>query len=150
MYQSDQLIYIQMQKTGCTHIASLLNSLFDGKQIGRHNAATLEQITNIKHFISSIRNPWDWYLSLWTYGVQGNGALMNRLTKKNLLSSIKKTIIDPKKNYPSLLHELSKNPALWRDVYNNSNDVESFRKWLKLIHNPSNSHLLGEGYGSTE
>jgi len=127
-----------MHKTGCTHIAVVLSSLFDGKQIGKHNAATHDQILNNRYFISSIRNPWDWYLSLWTFGVQGKGALMQRLTQKNLASSIKQTI------------ELSKDTALWRDVYTRSDDIESFRKWLRLIHDPNYSRFLGEGYGDTK
>lgn len=139
-----------MQKTGCTHIASLLSSLFDGKEIGKHNAATQDQITNKMYFISSIRNPWDWYLSLWTFGVQGNGALMERLTQKNIVSSLKQTTNYPKKSFPSLFVEVPKDSNVWCDVYNNSDNVELFRKWLKLMHNPINSHFLGEGYGDTE
>jgi len=82
MFKGDELIYIQIQKTGCTHIASLLSMLFNGEIIEKHNTTTPEQIKSTKYILSSIRNPWDWYLSLWTYGVQGNGALMQRLTKK--------------------------------------------------------------------
>ena len=77
-----------MQKTGCTHIASLLSRLFDGEQIGKHNAASDNQINSDAYFLSSIRNPWDWYLSLWTFGVQGNGGLMHRLTNKNLYGAL--------------------------------------------------------------
>jgi hypothetical protein len=149
MFQCDQLIYIQMQKTGCTHIATLLSNLFDGRQIGKHNAATEDQITSNRYFISSTRNPWEWYLSLWTFGVQGNGALMHRLTKRHFSRCIKSAIKHPKKACAGLLDELSKSVSLWRSVYTRSDDVESFRKWLKLMHNPRNSHFLGEGYGQT-
>lgn len=138
-----------MQKTGCTHIASLLSNLFNGEQTGKHNAATQAQIMSNKYFISSIRNPWDWYLSLWTYGVQGDGGLMKRLTKSNRLQSLKSTIRNPKKNYSNLFHELLKNVTAWRNVYDESDNVKSFRKWLKLIHDPSNSYFMGEGYGDT-
>ena len=150
MFQCDQLIYIQMQKTGCTHIASLLSSLFNGEQIGKHNAATADQITSNRYFISSIRNPWDWYLSLWTFGVQGNGALMHRLTEnRRLFRSLKSVIRNPIRMYPCLLHELSRDANLWRDVYDRSDNVESFRKWLNLMHSPKNSIFLGEKYGDT-
>jgi hypothetical protein len=149
MFQCDQLIYIQMRKTGCTHTASLLSSLFDGEQIGKHNAATSSQIESNRYFISSIRNPWDWYLSLWTFGVQGNGGLMHRLTRKRYLRSLISAIRNPKRNYLSVFYELSKDVTLWRSVYDRSDDVELFRKWLKLIQNRNNSYFLGEGYGNT-
>jgi hypothetical protein len=134
MFKCDQLIYIEMQKTGSTSIKSLLSNLFHGEQIGMHNAATQDQITSNKYIISSIRNPWDWYLSLWSFGVLGDGDLMKRLTKRN----------DSR-----LSHELSENVTLWRDLYDRGDNVDSFRKWLKLIHNPGNSHFMGEGYANT-
>jgi hypothetical protein len=149
MFQCDQLIYIQMQKTGCTHIATLLSNLFDGRQIGKHNPATEDQIKSDKYFISSIRNPWDWYLSLWTFGVQGDGALMHRLTKRHFSHCIKSAFKHPKKACADLFYEFSKDVNLWRGVYDKSDNVESFRKWLKLMHDPRNSHFVREGYGQT-
>lgn len=150
MYITDKLIYIQMQKTGCTHIALLLSKVFDGEQVGKHNAASDDQIHSNTYFLSSIRNPWDWYLSLWTYGVQGGGALMNRLTnKKNSHRALKLALRNPLKNHSVLPHEVTKDVSLWRDVFDESGNVESFRKWLKLIHTPKNAHWLGEGYGKT-
>jgi hypothetical protein len=139
-----------MNKTGCTHIAKLLAELFDGEQLRKHNTATEEQINSDRYFISSIRNPWDWYLSLWTFGVQGDGSLVKRLTRRNLFKPLISIIINPKKKYAKLLDRLSRNVALWRDVYDSPDSVASFRKWLMLIHDPSNSHWLEEGYGDTE
>lgn len=138
MFLSDQLIYIQLQKTACTHIASLLMGLLDGECVGLHNAATADQLDSNRLFVSSIRNPWDWYLSLWTFGVQGNGALMRRLTKWN-----------KKKSPAKQLHAYSDDVDLWRDVYDRCDNVASFRTWLRLVHDPLNSSALGEGYGDT-
>jgi len=120
MFITKDFIYIQLQKTACTHIAYLMNKIFDGKQIGKHNSATSEQINSSYYFISSIRNPWDWYLSLWTFGVQGGGGLKNRLEGTG--------------------------NKIWHDVYKNCSDVELFRTWLKMINNPDNYCYLGEGY----
>jgi len=119
------------------------------KQIGKHNAATHDQIISNGHFISSIRNPWDWYISLWAFGVEGKGGLFNRLTKRNFLHSLKSGTRPPPKKIFNHFYELTRNVTSWHDVYDKSDKVESFRKWLKLIHNPCNSHLLGEGYGNT-
>ena len=138
-----------MQKTGCSHIASLLSSIFGGEQIGKHNAATSSQIESNRYFISSIRNPWDWYLSLWTYGVDGNGAIVDRLIRKRYLRPLGSVIKNPKKIHSRVFQEITKDVTLWRDVYDSSDKVESFRKWLKLIHNRDNSYFLGEGYENT-
>lgn len=149
MFITDKLIYIQMQKTGCTHIASLLSNLFDGEQIGKHNAASDDLINSDTYFLSSIRNPWDWYVSLWAFGVQGKGSLMSRLTKRNYYRALKLALRNPLKNHSALLHELTKDVSSWRDVYDESRNIESFRKWLKFIHTPNNARWLGEGYGTS-
>ena len=44
MFKCDQLIYLQLQKTGCSHIAFLLSKLFDGQIIGKHTPAPQEDI----------------------------------------------------------------------------------------------------------
>ena len=75
---------------------------------------------------------------------------MNRLTKKNHGPSLKQIIKRPRKNITRMLNELSKDTALWRDVYTSSDDVAAFRKWLRLVHSPKNSRDLGEGYGATK
>ena len=146
MFITDQLIYIQMQKTGCTHIAMLLSQLFDGEQIGKHNAASAEQIDSNAYFVSSIRNPWDWYLSLWTYGAQGCGGLLERLTERNYRNVWRLFPKHPLRGYAAFIHEAKKNVSQWREVYNDSTSAASFRKWLQLIHAPENACWLGEGY----
>lgn len=85
MFLCDELIYIQMQQTGCTHIASILGRLVNGELIGKHNPASPDQIRHTRFFLSSIRNPWDWYLSLWTYGVSRKGALWERLVNRDVI-----------------------------------------------------------------
>ena len=149
MFRCDQLTYIQMQKTGCTHIASLLSELFDGERIGKHNAAKPDQIASDQYFVSSIRNPWDWYLSLWTFGVAGNGGLRGRLTNRQYSRALKSAARDALSGLSSVVRELFKGIGLWEDVYASTDSVESFRKWLKLLHDPRRANQLGEGYGNT-
>lgn len=149
MFKCDELIYIQMHKTGCSHVASLLSKLFDGQMIGKHNAATPEDIRSTPYFISSIRNPWDWYISLWTFGVQGNGALMHQLTKRMLPKPSVSLLKNPMSSYQTYVREFTKDTETWRSVYDRSDSVESFRRWLRLIHDHTNSRYLGEGYGDT-
>lgn len=149
MFVCQQLIYIQMQKTGCSHIASMLARIFNGEQIGKHNAASDDLLRTNPYVISSIRNPWDWYLSLWTFGVQDNGKLMHNLTRRNFPAAFQSILQNPLKNHSALLQEMRKDIDVWRAVYDRSDNVASFRTWLKLMHDPSNSYALGEGYGQS-
>ncbi|MEM9004633.1 MAG: hypothetical protein AAGE59_14065 [Cyanobacteria bacterium P01_F01_bin.86] len=129
-----------MHKTGSLHIRALLSYLFDGEIIGQHLPATEDQINSGRYLVSSIRNPWDWYLSLWTYGVEGKGAVRKRLTNKELHQTLQSTTEDATSDIPE---------SLWLDVYDRNDNVESFRKWLELIHNPVHSRLVSGRYGKT-
>jgi len=149
MFVTDKLVYIQMQKTGSSHIVALLSGLFEGEQIGNHNAATAEQLNAGTFFISSIRNPWDWYLSLWTFGVQGGGGLRQVLTNREYRKAIALLPRHPVWALDALRREMRKDIALWRGVYDDDTNVDSFRQWLRQIHDPENAAWLGEGYGDT-
>lgn len=157
MIKYQPFTYVHLHKTGGSHIKAILNNLFDGEQIGdKHASATLTQLNGNNYFVSSIRNPWDWYLSLWTYGVQGNGVLMRKTTleKQRHLSNTFKSIPKNPKKYVSRFvrdayYRTSKNIPSWRYLYRSCDDVQLFRDWLKRIHNPANSRFLGEGYGRT-
>jgi len=127
MFIADSFIYLQLQKTACTHIASILSNLFEGVQVGKHNALTENMLLRNRLILSSIRNPWEWYLSLWLYGVSGRGGLWQRLTNSNVNGVGQEKI--------------------WKNLYAND-DVTLFRKWLKLIHNPCTALQLNDEYGN--
>ena len=67
MFVAQGLIYLELQKTGGTHIRRLLERYTGGKPVGKHNR--LPAGSDADFIIGSIRNPWDWYVSLWAYGV---------------------------------------------------------------------------------
>ena len=146
----DKLVYIEQRKTGSRHIVFLLSKMFNYERIltkkgGMHNAASNDQIaSNTYYFVSSMRNPWDWYLSLWTFGVEDRGALKARLTKHSY-HRLHELFLSG--NFLGSFYEVTKDVSLWRDVYADSRNVQSFRKWLKLIHDPKYAYVLSEGYG---
>jgi len=82
MLISEKLIFIELQKTGSTHIKGLLKKLVGGENDGKHNVPTDEQISSGRKFIASVRDPWSWYLSLWSYGCLQKGELYERLTNE--------------------------------------------------------------------
>ena len=80
MFVTERLIYFGLQKTGGFHIRGLLKQYNDGAPDGKHNH--LKDLPDNKVVIGSIRNTWDWYVSLWAYGVSGKGAIRARTARR--------------------------------------------------------------------
>jgi hypothetical protein len=147
MFVSSELLFIQMQKTGCSHIERLLRQIFDGRKIGKHNAATPQQIAASPLCLSSIRNPWAWYVSLWTFGTQGNGVLKHRLTGRSVEKAVAECLRRPILFPRPFVTEWRRDVAAWREVYTRHDDVAAFRTWLSMLLDPRQARFLGEGYG---
>ncbi len=150
MLITNKLIYIELHKTGCTHTRTILADMFKESHriIGKHNnyesvPSNLMGDFNNKIKIGNIRNPWDWYVSLWAYGCQKQGGLYGRLTKddsllsKDNLKHILKRYMN--RGYPRL------NPTIWRQLYSDPNNYANFNSWLHLILS-IDKHDIGEDY----
>lgn len=96
-----------------------------------------------------MRDPWDWYLSLWAFGVGGRGGLRKHLTSKDTKPSSEPVRSDHPAELQSPIVELSNPVQTWLSVYDSADNIQSFRKWLNLISNPSHRQWLPEGYGQT-
>lgn len=128
MFINERLLYFELHKTGCSHVLKILSSIpnFKGRIVGKHNSIydvpqpELGDL-NTKIKIGNIRNPWDWYVSLWAFGCMKKGGLYEQLTNKRLINKLKK---------PKLLFKSS---AQWISVYENAENPELFRNWLKMI-----------------
>jgi hypothetical protein len=131
MYETKDLIFLQMQKAGSTHIAKLLSEIFRGpapnEGKGKHSRATEAQINSGRMIASSIRSPWDWYVSLWTFGCSGKGGLRHRVTntKENGSQSSRES---------------------WKTVYSDKGNIAHFRQWLHMIFSSENTSLIREGH----
>ncbi len=145
MFVSDRMVFLELHKTGCTHIRNILHQEIGGELIGKHNQATHDLFTRERKFIGSIRNPWDWYVSLWAYGCDKKGAIFNRATSESELRKIKGRSSFSRIWRKWFSQEIDE-PRKWRDVYNDSANYNAFRDWLKLIHNYHNREILDEGY----
>ncbi|MBV9961194.1 MAG: hypothetical protein JO072_03010 [Parafilimonas sp.] len=142
MFISDKLIYLALHKTGCTHVLKLLTSTpeLNGKIIGKHN--TIYDVTkqdlgdlNSKIKAGNIRNPWDWYVSLWAFGSMGKGGLYDQIVKKSFYRKL---------NYPvSFFTPVEE----WKHAYSNAEDPQLFKKWLKLLLVSRRKDLIGYGQG---
>jgi len=135
MFINDKLIYLQLQKTASTHIALLLDSRLPGKQVGKHGPLTRDP--GGRMVVGSVRNPWNWYVSLWAFGCQQRGAIRNRLVASfpaNLTHILRRNSIHPGRWLQSVRQlrlQAHKNAALWQSLYASSDDPELFREWLR-------------------
>jgi len=76
MYRNDKVIFLQLQKTECTHITRVPLEYVGGGEIKKHSQLIINP--EDRTIFGSIRNPWDWYMSLWSYGCMEKGAVRGR------------------------------------------------------------------------
>ena len=115
---------------------------YEGEMHGR----LPESILNSDRLIAgSVRNPWDWYVSVWAYGCDEKGVLYNRLTgSRQLLGhGYRKSFLASVSN---CLFELWRSRSPWRETYTDSSSPILFRRWLTDLLDPQRSRGLGENY----
>jgi hypothetical protein len=139
---TEKLVYLELQKTASTLMGEVLSDLF-GAEVREPKHGRLPQDCRSKFVVGSVRNPWDYYVSLWSFGCQGEGGMYRRATHRNLRETARRL---PKGG--PLLHELSKPAPLWRDVYSEPNTPEQFRQWLQLVHDPDRASEFESRYGA--
>lgn len=147
MFVSDRIVFIELHKTGCTHIGKLLAQLIDGRQVGKHNRAPAALIAKEPCFLGSIRDPWEWYVSLWAYGCDHRGELYTHTTKsKGSLKGLGWRSA-PLEATRLVARNLVRDPAPWHRCYADVNDPQGFRDWLRRMHDRRHWHDFAEGYG---
>lgn len=148
MFVSKNIVYLELHKTGCTHIRSVLKELIDGKLISKHNQASSSLFGKGRKFLGSVRDPWEWYTSLWAYGCDHRGSVYGHLTKKVVKMRWPVWKQDPYSALLEFLTRLARDNGKWQDTYKDVNDAEAFRTWLFRIHDQKYLHHIGEGFGS--
>lgn len=128
MFISERIIYLALHKTGCSHVLKLLSQIKDlnGREIGKHNnvyevPASVLGSFETKMKCGNIRNPWDWYVSLWAFGCMMKGGLYDHVARKSILRKLKK---------PTLFFATDAN---WKGVYANAENPQLFRDWLRML-----------------
>jgi len=153
MFVSKNFVYTELHKTAGSHIGKWLNILVPGEQIGKHNVIPVD-LRNRK-ILGSIRNPWDWYVSLWAYGCDKKGSVWFQATDKinfqyyreQLPREMGEKYISPRVILMQLLYDINKPISVWEQVYSDASDPENFKAWLKLIFNTERKFDIREGYG---
>jgi hypothetical protein len=150
MIISESFIYLELHKTGCTYTRDIplqvkaLNPI----AVGKHNV--IEELpgekkheTPSKIIFGNIRNPWDWYVSLWAFGCMKKGGLYKKFPDNIDYSSLT--------GWKEMLRRIRDNELIntqKEKLYAKAADPEEFKTWLKIVLNRKAS--LGEGYKQSE
>ncbi|WP_218958945.1 hypothetical protein [Salinimonas marina] len=131
----------------------LLSTYIGGEQIGKHNK--IPKYLRKNFVLGSIRNPWDWYVSLWGYGCDNKGSVYLQSTRqtsfrycwRQLHREMGSAHVQPGYLLKQMRHDAKKNVGDWQSVYTDANDVEGFRRWVQLMFDADRALDIGEGYG---
>jgi hypothetical protein len=152
MYIAGKLAYHELQKTGGTHICRLLERYAGGTSHGKHNRPGNHDPDTF--VVGSIRNPWDWYVSLWAFGVSGRGAVHTRTIRRidlkyylrTLPRSMDRQWLSPGELLTCIYRDAFKPTRKWRETYLDASSPAQFRCWLKMLLDPDRRFDIGEGY----
>ncbi len=152
MLYSDDFIFLHLQKTGGNHVAKLLSRHYQLTKNGKHNG--IADGFERPHVLFGIRNPWDWYVSLWAYGCQDEGSIWSYLTSERTASITE--IIGRHGARPAtwglaashLAAIPGKSADVWREFYQDADDPVAFRGWLKYLHSRPGSRHTGEDFSA--
>lgn len=147
MFVSDKIVFMELQKTGCTHIRNLLREIVGGEFVERHIQADPRLFTEGRQFLGSVRDPWDWHVSLWAYGCDDKGDFHSNVTTPGIRIRNRGWRLHP---YATLVEYLQCRPNRhaeeWKRTFRDVNDAGAFRQWLYMLHDETYWPDVGEGY----
>ena len=148
MFLSDKICYLELTRSGSTHVHKLLKKYIpNGKQIGHHGPADANTINSQRFFLGSIRNPWDWYVSIWSFGCDQGGSIWHALTHKKIYFSQIGVFSKPLLAPYIFLQQFFKPLEKWRKLFSDPDNSENFKEWLKLLLGNTRLHDVRHGYG---
>tara|TARA_Y100000590_G_C15669310_1_gene995693 strand:+ start:90 stop:905 length:816 start_codon:yes stop_codon:yes gene_type:complete len=147
MFLSKDFCYLELHRSASAHISKLLEKYFPkGKRIGIHDRADKDTYNSKIFFLGSIRNPWDWYVSMWAKACEKRGELYEWTALKKFrfhrLGLKTKPFLSPYIFFNQFVKPFKK----WNEVYVDPKNLDNFRSWLKLILK-DRIHDDGSGFG---
>lgn len=149
MFVSDRLVFVDLPKTASSHVRRLLARIEGGEERGVHVPASRALRRRRDHFWGTIRDPWDWYVSLWAYGCDGRGTLYQALTSDLGWLRSRGWKHAPVRAALSLRHGPRRRRDFWREAYADVTSPACFQRWLRGIHDPSAATDLGDAYAAS-
>ncbi|CUI00283.1 hypothetical protein [Leisingera aquaemixtae] len=155
MFLSDEFVYVDLNKTGSVSVLNWLHALeFPPRQVTHHLKPDEAIASSGILKFATIRNPWDYYLSLWSYGVKRkrkSGPYL-ALTRFRPLKSRGYTQ-NPFRAVcgfvPALLAAARQDWTANLHLYADPNNPDAFRTWLRKVMDPKLAPLLSGAYYSS-
>jgi hypothetical protein len=156
MLVGEKVIYLQLQKTGSTRITDLIQATVGAEERHKHDRIRRVDLADpeiaARRIIGSIRNPWSYYVSLWSYGSRRAGGIYERTTGSARMDQPKdqRGVLN-KRTVPLEERDeaAQKRAATWATAYGPPDDREAFRRWIRLLNDPEHLGDMGEGYGKS-
>ena len=139
MYVTNEFAFIEMPKTGSTYIDQVMMDMLDGEKVGKHNYPSEDIFNSGRSFVGSIRNPFDWYVSLWAYGCkvkERSGPYRKTMSYRPFAFNgyaFDKNILFGTKAYSNYIVRA---PFVQRDRWKSayaSAEPHNFRAWIDLM-----------------
>jgi hypothetical protein len=152
MVSTDKLIYLSLQKTACTYVNRLLTETF-GAQLTppKHGRIPAEFPCNGRAVVSTIRSPWEWYVSLWAFGCEkGNqGEAYRSTTNRQFRPLLGKGPATSVQRLVGTWKECRKSTEHWRRLYQDPRDAGAFREWLCRMFEPAHAYDVSLDYAAS-
>lgn len=155
MISTDRLIFLQLQKSGCTHVEKILLECYHGVQHHKHMPLIDRRGIGNRLVISSIRNPWHFYLSLWSFSCMKMGGSYDRPTSE--ISQLHPISEERLKWVPfgrraavvtsHHLAEAKREPEFYKQVFRDASAPHAFRLWLRRVLGGKHKFDLFPDYG---
>ena len=135
MIYNDTFVFAHLQKTGGTAISRCLCSLLPSIKVsGKHDRlAPFLKRTPREFVLASVRDPFEMYVSLWSYGCSGKGGLFFTLTKANIFRALKFSFFCRSFRYCNLRRRPN-----YSVLYSDVRRKDLFHAWVEAINSPSN------------
>ena len=132
MIRHKDFIYLDLEKTACSHIRKLILKYFDAAEdTNKHKILTSKADLINKDIIGSVRHPYDWYVSHFLYGYHKGGAIRHLYKKSFFQNLLNMSLLDLKKNgLPDF------------DTFYKADDKKEFKKWLFSILNKKSKYYF--------
>lgn len=148
MYLANNILLLEMPKAGSTFMRRFMDNYFGGdkiSKIGVHNGIADEHVkkrilNGELHVINTIRNPLDWYVSLFAWNSNGQGIYKHiGLNRYDMNIEGFKTVL----RNPLVLFRNLEN---WKGVFADSKSKELFTTYIYLLLN-KHPHHVDVGFG---
>ncbi|UWQ53266.1 hypothetical protein [Leisingera caerulea] len=155
MFLSDEFVYVDLNKTGSVSVLNWLQALkFPQRQVKHHLKPDEAIVSSGILKFATIRNPWDYYLSLWSYGVKRKGKsgpylaltrfrpFKSRGYTQNPYGAVTGFV-------PALLAAARQDRTANLQLYSDPDNPEAFRAWLRKVMDPKLAPVLSGAYYSS-